>query len=445
MAEPTREQLIDKLIQSGSATGTLGAQRTNYDYEKEALRRVMDTGKWDAQYSLAERPEFKNFVDKLLPALRSNKPVTGLKDIWDTIKNRQDLPTATDTDITQVRSITEFIKGLQITEAGKELDWEKVTNTLAEGFFEKSPDPGVRQQKRFWAGKVVDSLLQKGDLRKFLKEFEQTINVQKGTLYGQSIDDLRAFTNELYNDELSKVIPDLKLDIYTKPVEDIVKTTFDARTQEAGIAQFQAGLPSELAPAREKFIGTLEEEAKRTFGEQVAPDILANLNIRGLLDSGDLPSELARGAASVFEPIQRAALELREADDNFFANVGYESVLRGELTAGKSLQQAQAFTRAKATGEQETEFQLAQAGIRSQFNIAMGQRRQQQQLSSYERQLKLQQQQQAQAQSRAQSGAFGRAFGGIAGAAAGSAFGPAGLSVGYGLGSNVGESFGGIG
>ncbi|OGW08456.1 MAG: hypothetical protein A2W75_04025 [Nitrospinae bacterium RIFCSPLOWO2_12_39_15] len=165
--------------------------------------------------------------------------------------------------------------------------------------------------------------------------------------------------------EFLKTSPETGEDV--KRIQDIVSGRGLKRQREEELSQFESGLESELGRGREEFLAGEQEYGGRYFQEQIAPKIAENLNVRGLLYSGDLQSELARSAAGIQSGTEQEYLRLQEEDDLFFQNAAYQTTFKKEIEAGRGISESLASERGTALERQQISFGRTQADLRRRY------------------------------------------------------------------------------
>lgn len=224
--------------------------------------------------------------------------------------------------------------------------------------------------------------------------------------------------------------------------ENILQNRKDKRRRESDLSAFLSSLPEELRRGREEFLGEERGRLGRRFLGELSPEVEQQLNVRGLLRSGDLPSELARSASGLLSGFEEQEQKLTEEDDLFFQNAGYQEALRKEIEAGRDIGAQIAFGRQQQRLGQEQRFLTAQGRLSSQFEEELYRRQQQRSLEAQEARLR---QEQERERRRSQSALFGQ-IGGVVGSIGGAYFGgPMGSVIGGTIGSNLGQGLGGGG
>lgn len=209
-------------------------------------------------------------------------------------------------------------------------------------------------------------------------EFERLKNAAKdiGSQFGGNR------FNEFYRDVVSTPA-DYSTDI--KRINDLLSARGLKRQREEELSQFESGLESEFARGREEFLRGEEEYGRNVFQNVLAPQIAENLNIRGLLYSGDLASELARSASGIQSGTEAAFLKQQEEDDLFFQNAAYNTTFRKEIEAGRDISSALSQERETQRANRQISFQRTQNDLRRRYQEESYQR-------DLERQSRLQEQ-----------------------------------------------------
>ena len=204
-----------------------------------------------------------------------------------------------------------------------------------------------------------------------------------------------------------------------KSLQDLISGKETRRKREGELEEFIGGLESELSRGREEFVSGEQEYAKGIFERELKPQIEESLNVRGLLYSGDLASELARTATGLQTDIEQQALSLQEEDDLFFQNVAYFDTFRKEIAAGEDVSAKLGFERTQQRNRQQFDFASTQSNLRRRYEEESYRRQLERAQSAQESNLRRQRDAATKQRTTDIIGGIGQAVGQIGGAYAG--------------------------
>ncbi len=167
---------------------------------------------------------------------------------------------------------------------------------------------------------------------------------------------------------------DYRLDI--NRINDTLATRADENAKTGEQQNFLVETPEALKRSRQNFLAEQEAGAQNYLTERISPQVLRELNVRGLAESPDVVSEIARRGAGLQATIEDSARQLEQQDAAFFADAAFR------INTAKLNQKEADFRasldveRTRARQEQENRFQTAQAGIKSDFEMDMLKREQ---------------------------------------------------------------------
>lgn len=171
---------------------------------------------------------------------------------------------------------------------------------------------------------------------------------------------------------------DSSLDV--KRIQDILGTRVDERAKTSDEQNFLADTPAELQKSRENFLAEQEQNAGKTLTERVAPSVMAELNTRGLADSPDVISEVARRGASMQAGIEDQVRQLEQQDAQFFADAAFRIQTAKLNQKDADFRSSIDLERQRARMEQQNRFQTTQSKIGSDFELDMLKREQERNL-----------------------------------------------------------------
>ena len=170
-----------------------------------------------------------------------------------------------------------------------------------------------------------------------------------------------------------------------------LQSNIQERTRRRGaLDDVLGGIPSELKAETDRLIGGEIDRGARTLEEELTPEIMQGLNVRGLLHGGDLEAELTRGAEDIFGGIENTYQDLLAQDDEFYRDASFRATLQkvsedeGDYLSGLERE------RTSALNENQNRFKISQANLQTKFENDIFRRQQQRALNSYEAKAKKQ-------------------------------------------------------
>lgn len=204
-------------------------------------------------------------------------------------------------------------------------------------------------------------------------------------------------------------------------------------------------LPSELAKGTNAYLQGQQERGAQYLEEQLAPEIAQSSNVRGLLYSGDLASELSRGAYDIQGQNEAERAQLESQDRDFYTSAAYNFTLNKALKSGEDVNLETTRSREESRQGQEYRFQAGQANKERQLQEKLLAQQQQRALFSQRDALKRQQDALNSKDKAANLAGIGQSIGGIGGSIIGAIYGGgAGAAVGGAAGSSAGNTTGQI-
>lgn len=419
-------------------------------------------------YTPAIKKQLQDLIPQRLNYLTDDKFKSGLKTTEQVIADTKDITSATDTELrSRIEALNATSENSASASKTSQLDYNKIRQSLVQAMEgvpiaqyrdaktgDLSDQPGggkynlgSKEEQIDRAAQIIFNMKRlptSGEewARELGHNNVESIGQIAGILVAPSTREF--FDKQIQSGNFYTEGQTIKTDT-SKDVNDATTLLEQRATQgaeEAKVQDFMNTLPAELARTREGFLNQQTQQAGEQFREVVAPDVAQMLNVKGLLNSGDLPSELNRSASALFSPIQQAEQDLMEQDDLFFQNAGYQTALRKEIQAGQDVTSSIQANRAQTTQNQNLNFQRTQADLQRAFNENQAQRASDRAYSSYQRQLQSQQDLQSRQNKTNTVSSIGGAVGSIGGAIIGSSFGPVGTVIGSNLGNQIGGGSG---
>lgn|SRR3990167_8299710 len=137
--------------------------------------------------------------------------------------------------------------------------------------------------------------------------------------------------------------------------------------RDAAINDYLAQLPENLRQSREQFLSGEEQRAMSALERQV-PAVLQDLNIRGMLQSGEVEDELTTRALNLESSLEDMQTELEAEDNQFYYDAAFQNSLRNELSKVEDYRSALAQHRQNVLTERERGFKSRQSELDIQLN-----------------------------------------------------------------------------
>ncbi len=163
--------------------------------------------------------------------------------------------------------------------------------------------------------------------------------------------------------------PDTSLDI--KRIGDILAARGEDRRKEGAVQNFLAETPAELEASRGRFLAEREDSLGKTLTERTTPQVLQELNTRGLADSPDVISEVARRGAAMQGTIEAQLRDLELQDASFFADAAFRIQTAKLNQKEADLRSTIDLERTRTRSDQEKRFKSSQDQLNSDFEINM--------------------------------------------------------------------------
>lgn len=145
-------------------------------------------------------------------------------------------------------------------------------------------------------------------------------------------------------------------------IEDALTARKSATEKESAIEGYISSIPSELQASREEF---MKGEEERAFGEleRQVPLVLQNLNVRGMLQSGEREDELTSRALNLGSSLEQIQSDLEAEDNQFYYDAAYRNALRKELESVEDYRSAIETKRGTVLKERERSYQSKQSEL----------------------------------------------------------------------------------
>jgi len=235
---------------------------------------------------------------------------------------------------------------------------------------------------------TADELKQKIELLTLLSK--ETRGDFTGGTVTQKVDQSGGYL-EPFNLQNYQIVSPIDTSSEIKSIQDLLSSRETKLKREGQLEQFQSGLQDELARGRTDFIRGEEDYARYVYENELKPRIEENLNVRGLLYSGDLATELARTGSGLQADIEQQALALQQEDDAFFQDIAYQNTFRKEIEAGNDVSSQLDFARNQTRTNQQQNFLRTQNDLRRRYQEQSYQKDLDRQLRVQEANLKRQQ------------------------------------------------------
>lgn len=180
----------------------------------------------------------------------------------------------------------------------------------------------------------------------------------------------------------------------------------------AQVDALQGQIPDLLAKNRDQFYSQQRKFAQDYITGEYAPQVVQQLNARGLANSGEVGAAIADKSNSLNSTIEQAQLDQTNNELNFWANQAYQNTFDKLIAARTDVSGQVQATRKDALTKSSQDFTKANADIQSQYNLKLFKQQNEQALSAYRTQVD-------KAKSTAQSQSEANAIGEIAQTAVG--------------------------
>ena len=174
------------------------------------------------------------------------------------------------------------------------------------------------------------------------------------------------FSNTVGGSEFRRQVPieDVAPDL--QRLQDRIATLTTKEEKDKAIEDFLSGLPGELKTSREQFLASEEERALSALERQV-PLVLQNLNVRGMLQSGERVDELTTRALNLDASLEEIQADLEVEDNQFYYDSAFQNALRNELSKVEDYRSAISGARKKVMTGREEKFRSSQSELDRQM------------------------------------------------------------------------------
>ena len=177
---------------------------------------------------------------------------------------------------------------------------------------------------------------------------------------------LDAFVNRVGGSEFRQQVPIEDVAPDFQRLQDRIATLTTKEDKDKAIEDFLSGLPGELKTSREQFLASEEERALSALERQV-PLVLQNLNVRGMLQSGERVDELTTRALNLDASLEEIQADLEFEDNQFYYDSAFQNALRNELSKVEDYRSAISGARKKVMTGREEKFRSSQSELDRQM------------------------------------------------------------------------------
>ena len=169
-------------------------------------------------------------------------------------------------------------------------------------------------------------------------------------------------------------------------IEDILTDRRSETAKEGLLQSTLAEIPGEQTTARGRFLAERESGARRFLAERAGPQILAELNVRGLAEGPDVASALAQHAGRLQAGIEDTLRQIASDDDALFEDAAFrlrtakleqsEADFRASVQSERDrarLDQFNRFNRSEADIQRDFETLLLEREAGRKFDLSKGQ------------------------------------------------------------------------
>ena len=164
-------------------------------------------------------------------------------------------------------------------------------------------------------------------------------------------------------------------------IQDILDTRTTEGNKTAAITNFLKTTPEELAAARGGFYKQQQSSNARYLNTRLAPQIVSNLNARGLAEGPDVASSIAAAGTELQSSLEDKIRSMEASDNQFFADAAFR-LTQAKLNASEDqLNQQIAYERASVRQKQDASFRSRETDIVNEFDLEQLRREQERELS----------------------------------------------------------------
>lgn len=214
-------------------------------------------------------------------------------------------------------------------------------------------------------------------------------------------------------------LPSYDVSANVKSINDILSGRQTKAKGEADIQSLINNLPAELQSNTDQFITEEQARADTDFQTNLAPEVMADLNARGILQSGSLEANLAQSYANSQSSVEAEQAAQEQSDLNFWQNAGYQAQLEKSLQAGQDVTDQIAYDREQALTAQKQNFSANQNSLNKSLAQDLFNKQQQRLLQQQQTELENEQNKQNAANEASLIGGITNAAASVGGAAAG--------------------------
>ncbi len=362
-------------FQGGDVDAALNAIESG---DAEQFKKLFDNPAFKGRFREEDKSRLLGQFNDLQSKLPSS--LDARKDYIKSISNEAD---ASDEDL---QSLLEAHKGIGSEKPN--VDWNGVADLVRQ----KLDNYGVPRDLADKAIPLITDSMQKLGGRFDPNSIWQAVSklghpatgLQYGNMPGVMDNLSRAINNGAVAADLSERVtgmvnaPDTSAD--AKRIQDILAGRAGERNKGAAEAAFLVDTPEDLRKSRENFLAEQEEGLGKTLTERTAPQVLAELNARGLAESPDVISEISRRGASMQAGIEDQVRQLEQQDAQFFADAAFRIQTAKLNQKEADFRSSVDLERTRARSDQQNRFQTTQSRINSDFEMDMLRREQERNL-----------------------------------------------------------------
>ena len=148
---------------------------------------------------------------------------------------------------------------------------------------------------------------------------------------------------------------------------EVLSNTYIQTARERKYQESIPQLAQEEQTAINQFETGLQESQTRFLNESIVPNIIKQLNARGLATGGDLAASIAEASGGLQREIQGQVAPLRAQSSLGAIQAKGQNILRGALESGQSLSSAMEFARNLLSQDRQNQFTAGENDINRAF------------------------------------------------------------------------------
>jgi hypothetical protein len=177
---------------------------------------------------------------------------------------------------------------------------------------------------------------------------------------------------QAHNDLAATVNSQIKGTDYSTEIQALQgtqKTRADEASKNTAVSDYLGNLKGELAKGTDQYIQAQQDASNNQLQTETLPSLAQNLNSRGLLFSGDLPSSAASAYSSAQGNIESQYADMMNQDLAFYENAAYADQLKKSLVSGGDYASQLQAQEAQALQDQQNRFSTNETKLSQQGKL----------------------------------------------------------------------------